>query len=258
MTDIDPAFESLLEFLRDGRGFDYTGYRRPSLMRRFDKRLQTVGSKNYDEYKGYLETHPEEYSELFNTILINVTGFFRDQEAWDLLAEEVIPRSWRPAAGSARCECGRQVRDRRGGVHARDAVRRGARRRGVPKRAKIYATDVDDHALAQARDALFTPNSSKASPRSCASGTSRSVNHGYQFRAHLRRAVIFGRNDLLQDPPISRVDLLICRNTLMYLAPRRRSGSSRLLLRPPAGRVPDARQGRGAAEPHAICSRRTT
>ena len=79
MTDSDPGFEALLEFLRDGRGFDYTSYRRPSLMRRFEKRMQAVGAKSYDEYKDYLEMHPEEYAELLNTILINVTEFFRDR-----------------------------------------------------------------------------------------------------------------------------------------------------------------------------------
>ena len=68
MSQPEPAFESLLEFLRDNRGFDYTSYRRPSLMRRFEKRLQAVGANNYEEYKDHLETHPEEYSELFNTL----------------------------------------------------------------------------------------------------------------------------------------------------------------------------------------------
>jgi two-component system CheB/CheR fusion protein len=91
MTQTDLAFETLLEFLRDGRGFDYTSYRRPSLVRRFEKRLQAVGAKDYEEYRDFLETHPDEYSDLFNTILINVTGFFRDREAWDLLGEAVIP-----------------------------------------------------------------------------------------------------------------------------------------------------------------------
>ena len=129
MTDNDSAFEGLLESLRDERGFDFTSYRRPSLMRRFEKRLQAVGAKNYDEYREYLETHPEEYSELFNTVLINVTGFFRDKEAWDLMAERGDPEGpgghgrQGPGAGVV----GR-VRDRRGALHGRDAALRGARR----------------------------------------------------------------------------------------------------------------------------------
>jgi two-component system, chemotaxis family, CheB/CheR fusion protein len=220
MTDTDPAFESLLEFLRDARGFDYTSYRRPSLMRRFDKRLQAVGSINYDEYKDYLETHPEEYSELFNTILINVTGFFRDKEAWDLLAEEVIPTVL-DAAGekrplrvwSAGCATGEEP------YTVAMLLSEALGDEGFRSRAKIYATDVDDNALTQARDALFTPKQLESVPEELREKYFSQVDHSYQFRAHVRRAVIFGRNDLLQDPPISRVDLLICRNTLMYLAP---------------------------------------
>ena len=73
MTDIDPTFESLLEFLRDARGFDWSGYRRPSLMRRVEKRMQAVGAADYDAYRAYLAKHPDEFMELFNTIL-NAVG----------------------------------------------------------------------------------------------------------------------------------------------------------------------------------------
>src|SRR5690242_19529733 len=88
----DPKFELLLEFVRDERGFDYTGYRRPTLMRRFEKRMQAVGAADWEAYRAYLVEHSEEFGELFNTILINVTGFFRDAETWEIVADEVIPR----------------------------------------------------------------------------------------------------------------------------------------------------------------------
>ena len=87
------------------------------------------------------------------------------------------------------------------------------------ERAKIYATDVDDHALAQAREAAVHAEAARDVPTELREQYFPQVDHGYQFRTDVRRAVIFGRNDLLQDPPISRVDLLICRNTLMYFAP---------------------------------------
>jgi two-component system, chemotaxis family, CheB/CheR fusion protein len=220
MSEPDPAFEALLEFLRDGRGFDYTSYRRPSLMRRFEKRMQAVETSSYEEYKDYLEIHPEEYAELFNTILINVTGFFRDREAWDLLADEVLPavlaangdgrpiRIW-----SAGCASGEEP------YSVAMLLCEALGEDGFRQRAKIYATDVDDRALAQAREALFTPKQLETVPTELRERYFPEVNHGYQFRTDVRRAVIFGRNDLLQDPPISRVDLLICRNTLMYFAP---------------------------------------
>src|SRR5215467_5823405 len=89
----DRAFEALLEFLKTNRGFDFTGYKRSSLMRRVTKRMSLLPQiKSYSAYLDYLEVHPEEFTPLFNTILINVTGFFRDPVAWDFLAKEVLPR----------------------------------------------------------------------------------------------------------------------------------------------------------------------
>jgi two-component system, chemotaxis family, CheB/CheR fusion protein len=220
MSEPNPGFEALLEFLRDQRGFDYTSYRRPSLIRRFEKRMQAAGAKTYDEYKDYLETHPEEYAELFNTILINVTGFFRDKEAWDLLAEKVLPtivgeeRDDRPIRiWSAGCASGEEPYT----VAMLLCEALGDEEFGP--RAKIYATDIDGDALAQAREALFTAKQLENVPVELQEKYLPRVNHVFQVRSDVRRAVIFGRNDLLQDPPISRVDLLICRNTLMYFAP---------------------------------------
>src|SRR5919197_1700926 len=88
----DLAFEALLDYIRRNRGFDFTGYKRPSLMRRVAKRMSTVGIADYGDYAEYLDEHPEEFVDLFNTILINVTGFFRDNATWDYLAEEIVPR----------------------------------------------------------------------------------------------------------------------------------------------------------------------
>ena len=93
-------------------------------------------------------------------------------------------------------------------------------RRSIRDRVKIYATDVDEDALDErASRRSTTRSSSRPSRRSCASATSSRRTRATSFRADLRRTVIFGRNDLVQDAPISRVDLLICRNTLMYFTP---------------------------------------
>src|SRR5262249_12101720 len=72
-------FEQLLEFIKKQRGFDYTGYKRASLSRRFQKRMQAVGISAFADYRTFLETHPDEFASLFDTILINVTSFFRDK-----------------------------------------------------------------------------------------------------------------------------------------------------------------------------------
>src|SRR5215813_13486509 len=87
-----PEFEALLEHLKTSRGFDFTGYKRSSLMRRVQKRMSELPDiKTYSAYLDYLEVHPEEFTPLFNTILINVTSFFRDPTAWEALRETVLP-----------------------------------------------------------------------------------------------------------------------------------------------------------------------
>src|SRR5262245_58624614 len=84
--------DALLRYVRDSRGFDFTGYKKPSLARRIEKRLQARRAKGYDEYRELLEQDPDEFVELFNTILINVTSFFRDEFAWQYLSDEIVPR----------------------------------------------------------------------------------------------------------------------------------------------------------------------
>jgi two-component system, chemotaxis family, CheB/CheR fusion protein len=219
-VSIDPDFEHLLEYVRDARGFDYTGYRRPTLMRRFEKRMQAVGVSGWGAYRSYLETHPDEFSELFNAILINVTGFFRDKETWEVMAEDVIPKllGAREAPGpirvwSAGCASGEEPYTI--AILLAEALGEHA----YKNRVKIYATDIDDEALAQARDATFTAKQLAEINEDLRERYFQPSNGAYAFRSDLRRSVIFGRNDLHKDPPISRVDLLVSRNTLMYFSP---------------------------------------
>jgi two-component system CheB/CheR fusion protein len=211
------SFEDILEHLRQMRGFDFTAYKRASLMRRVLKRMHTVEVETYEAYLDYLQVHQEEFQALFNTILINVTSFFRDREVWDYLADEVLPGvlADRPASApirvwSAGCASGEEAYS----VAMLLAERIGLEQLAVE--VKIYATDVDNDALTQARHATYHARQVADVPEGMlekyfdANGATFSVNR------ELRRAVIFGAIDLIQDAPISRVDLLLCRNTLMY------------------------------------------
>ena len=90
MTE-DDGFETLLTFIRNSRAFDLTGYKRTTLRRRFDRRMQAVGVDSYADYQDYMQVHPEEFGFLFDMVLINVTAFFRDEAAWTYLADEVVP-----------------------------------------------------------------------------------------------------------------------------------------------------------------------
>jgi two-component system CheB/CheR fusion protein len=117
MQDALPEdFAMLLECLRTTRGFDFTGYKDQGLTRRIRRRMESVGSQTYGEYADYLQVHPDEFSALFNTILINVTSFFRDPVAWDYLRERVVPKvlaSHDPGRGirvwSAGCASGQEA-----------------------------------------------------------------------------------------------------------------------------------------------------
>jgi len=212
------AFEALLVFLRDNRGFDFTGYKRPSLMRRVRRRMEDVGIKTFEQYHDYLEVHPDEFAYLFNTILINVTSFFRDEETWDYLAEQIVPRiiehspdDQEVRVWSAGCA---------GGEEAYTLVVVFAEALGIraaTERLKIYATDVDEEALAQARQGGYRPEAVEPVPGPLRDKYFDLSGGQYVFRSDLRRCVVFGRHDLIQDAPISRLDLLACRNTLIYL-----------------------------------------
>jgi two-component system CheB/CheR fusion protein len=210
-------FEALVAYIRDSRGFDFTGYKRPSLRRRIDKRMQEKKIDSYDAYRAYLERHSEEFIQLFNTILINVTAFFRDREAWDFLAAEVVPRlrdSRDPTetirVWSTGCATGEEA------YTLAMVFAEVFGEEDFKRRVKIYATDVDDDALVQGRHATYTEGQIEPVPPELRERYFEGTNGRYVFRKDLRRQVIFGRNDLIQDPPISKIDLLAARNTLMY------------------------------------------
>jgi two-component system CheB/CheR fusion protein len=217
-TEPDEDFDELLQMLKDTRGFDFTGYKRSTLRRRIHRRMSMVDVATFSEYRDYLELQPDEFSLLFDSMLINVTSFFRDPLAWQALGDKVLPellsaksakspiRVW-----SAGCATGEEaytlamvLTEALGPDQFRDRV-------------KIYATDLDEEALRQARAGTYETSALADVPEQlrevyfeAAAGTKRA------FRRDLRRQVIFGRNDLTRDAPISRVDLLAARNTLMY------------------------------------------
>ncbi len=214
----DPDLEALLDYLRRSRGFDFTGYKRTSLSRRIERRMHAVGADSYLSYLDHLEVHPEEFTRLFNTILINVTGFFRDPPAWDYLAAEILPRILADKGEdepiriwSAGCSSGEEAYT----LAMVTAETMGSDT--VRDRVKIYATDVDEEALNQARQARYTARHVEGMAPELLKRYFEGNGHGYVFSKDLRRSVIFGRHDLIQDAPISRIDLLVCRNTLMYL-----------------------------------------
>ncbi len=212
------AFDRLLEHLRQSRGFDFAAYKRASLIRRVLKRMHALDVKTFDAYLDYLQVRPDEFLPLFNTILINVTSFFRDADVWQTFRAIVLPtlnggpqrrdpvRIW-----SAGCAAGQEA------YSAAIMLAEELGMEGFHDRVKIYATDVDEEALAEARQATYTSRQIGDIPEELVEKYFDRNGDLYTFNRELRRSVIFGRHDLIQDAPISRIDLLLCRNTLMYL-----------------------------------------
>ncbi len=180
--------------------------------------MEAVGVTGFAAYQDYLEVHPNEFATLFNIILINVTGFFRDPAAWDAVRTTALPqilagkapdgpiRAW-----SAGCASGEEAYT----IAMVLAEELGTEQ--FRERVKIYATDVDEDALNTARQAAYQERQVEGVPPELLTKYFEHLDGLYLFRKDLRRQVIFGRHDLINDAPISRIDLLTCRNTLMYL-----------------------------------------
>ncbi len=208
------GLEPLLTFLREERGFDFRGYKRASLARRIAKRMTTVGAGSYDAYRDVLEIDAHEWTALLDTVLINLTSFFRDEPAWEALRTQHLPaivrRGGKIRAWCAGCASGEEA------YSLAMVLCEILGPEEFRQRVKIYATDVDDAALAAARSGTFTERAmAPVSPELRERYFDRSGDR-WTFRRDLRRSIIFGRNDLVQDAPISHVDVLLCRNTLMY------------------------------------------
>ena len=213
----DPSFRHLLEKLSSDHAFDFREYKPTSLARRIRVRMQHVRVDTFDDYVTYIERHPGEHVALFNTILINVTAFFRDLEAWQVLGEEIIPRLVDEAADSRSlrlwsvgCSSGEEA------FSAAILLAEHLGDRAADFNVKIYATDVDEEALNTARHALYRSDDLKEVPASFLEKYFSREGQAYRFRRDLRRWCIFGRHNVAQDPPLSHIDLLICRNALIY------------------------------------------
>ncbi|MBO0686483.1 MAG: PAS domain-containing protein, partial [Candidatus Dormibacteraeota bacterium] len=216
MTSESDGFEALLEYLRQTRGVDFGGYKPSTLKRRVAKRLNAVGASSFPDYLDHLQVDADEFSRLFDTILINVTSFFRDGPAWDYLQSEVVPAilAQRGESGqiriwSAGCASGEEA------YSLAMSFCEAMGPDDFMQRVKLYATDIDDDALVRPRHG-YSQSDLEAVPDELRQKYFEIQGSRYVFRSSLRRALIFGRHDLLRDAPISRLDLLSCRNTLMY------------------------------------------
>lgn len=212
----DVTLKELLQELAEQRSFDFRGYKPATLERRFRRRMSQLRIGGYVDYRKYLEKNPKEVNELLNTILINVTEFFRDPPAWEILRQDLLPPLLKnPTSGSsfrawsAGCASGEEAYS----IAILLSEFFGPR---LPEYdIKIYATDIDEEALTTARRGEY----SAEALRRIRPEWKGKYFHGkgpLRVNRELRKLVIFGRSNLVQNAPISHVNLLLCRNVLIY------------------------------------------
>ena len=222
-VEVDPkTLQKLIEILQAARGYDFSGYKRGTLLRRVARRMGLRGVLALSDYVNLVKQEPHEAEALFRDLLIGVTEFFRDPEAWKALEADVITplvaakrrddpvRIWIPG-----CSTGEEAYTM--AMVVLDSLRRARKRCPV----QIFATDTNNDALDVGRLGRYPAGiASRIAPvrlrRYFVVGPDKTH---YTVSDELRSAVVFGVQNLFADPPFGRVDLISCRNVLIYLEP---------------------------------------
>ncbi|MDQ6620343.1 MAG: histidine kinase, partial [Pseudomonadota bacterium] len=223
----EEALRSVVTTLRVRSGHDFGNYKRSTLLRRIARRTSVRALPDLPSYAEFLRDHPEEAQPLLKDLLISVTNFFRDAEAWKVFEREVIPRLFADKGGEdhvrvwvAGCATGEEAYS-----IAMLLCERAAQLTQQPS-IQVFATDIDEDALAYAREGTYTINdAADVSPERLRRFFNKKGD-AYSVRRELRELVLFANHNLLKDPPFSHLDLASCRNLLIYF---NRTGQRRAL-----------------------------
>jgi len=214
----DEAVGPILELLRQRTGHDFSKYKRNTILRRLTRRLQLGHHATFADYQERLRAEPEEMQALFDDLLISVTTFFRDPDAWEKLRELVIGplvekadpddtiRAWVPGCATGEEAFTLAI------LFAEEIERRKARRSFL-----VFASDVDQGALATAREAVYPAAITADVSEGRLERYFRFGQDRYRITTEIRDRVVFAVHSLLRDPPFSRLHLVSCRNLLIYL-----------------------------------------
>jgi len=220
-TSIPPdGMKRLLMLLRSATGHDFSLYKKSTISRRIERRMSSHDLIDISVYASYLKTNPAEVQALFKELLINVTSFFRDPEAFAILKQEILPklcadtpedyvfRAW--VAGCATGEEAYSI-----AILLREFMAEANREFKV----QIYSTDLDDDAIAVARAGFYPPNiAADVTPERLRRFFVKE-DAGYRIKKEVREMVVFATQNVIKDPPFTKLDLLSCRNLMIYLEP---------------------------------------
>lgn len=214
------ALAEILRLLSMRTGHDFRHYKRATILRRLERRMQVCALSNMHEYLAYLQSNPDETKDLLADMLIGVTNFFRDREAFEALGRHVIPELLQVAqddcsegirAWCAGCSTGEEA------FSLAMLLSHEAEREKVSTRIQVFATDVDERAIAVARRAQFSPAIVTDVPPAYLRQYFKKEPGHYHIAKMVRDRVLFAAHNVLQDPPFSRLHLITCRNLMIYL-----------------------------------------
>lgn len=212
------ALRRIFAVIREQHGVDFSQYKASTVERRIERRMSLQQLTVLGEYATVVEGTPDEARLLHDSLLICVTQFFRDPEVWERLAHdalarlgEAIPEGGTIRAWVAGCSTGEEAYTL--AILLDELVER--RRAGLD--FKVFATDVSKGALDQAGLGIYPESTMESVPADRLARCFIRRTEGYQIAPRLRRKVVFARHDLLRDPPLSRMDIICCRNLLIYL-----------------------------------------
>jgi two-component system, chemotaxis family, CheB/CheR fusion protein len=213
------ALRCILGVLNERFDYDFADYKRPTLLRRTQRRMSLRSIDEFPAYADLVRTDEKEAAALFRDLMINVSSFFRDREAWETLEREVID----PLI--AGCESGDEVRVWSAGCATGEeaytvAMLLAERIEASGKRItpQIFATDVSD-SLGVARAGTYPAAIAHQLSAERLERFFIKREAGYEVRKHLRDRIVFARHNVIRDPPFSRMDLIVCRNVLIYIEP---------------------------------------
>ena len=215
------ALEAILALLREASGADFSAYKPATIRRRIARRMALVHLDKLQDYARHLQSHPDEVQALYQDCLITVTSFFRDAEAFEVLCAEIVPRLLKGRAPGAPirvwvpgCATGEEVYS-----IVICLLERASEVKGNPP-FQVFATDLSESALEKARTGSYPPNIAQDVSPERLRRFFTEVDGRYQVVKAVRDMCVFARHDLTRDPPFSRLDLISCRNMLIYLEPR--------------------------------------
>ncbi len=218
----------LFSMLRDVKGVDFTHYKQTTLQRRIKRRMVVNQADRLEDYVRFVKSNPKELEELYRDVLIHVTGFFRDPGAFDALRKEVFPalvknrkastwplRIWIPG-----CSTGEEAYSM--AIALLEYIGPNNANVSAPPSSRaiqIFATDISDAALDRARAGVYADSAVADLPAPRLKRFFTRVDKGYQVQQAVRELCIFAKQNITKDPPFSGLDLISCRNLLIYLGP---------------------------------------